>query len=179
MASNTPRWSADDESDTIRHRGLPIWVLTTGGLLGSLVIFCVAGIFLDPPQVDSENSQETQTEWLLVDAAESRPKVVHSDGYVGSQACQTCHEEEHASWSDSYHRTMTQVASASSIVGNFDKAEMEFDGIRYRFGHDGDEYWIEFDNPQSGPQSGQDSQRNEPIHRRILLCTGSHHRQIY
>src|SRR5688500_8972952 len=32
-------------------------------------------------------------------------------GYVGSNRCQACHPREYASWHESYHRTMTQVAT--------------------------------------------------------------------
>ena len=38
------------------------------------------------------------------------PRVVHDD-FIGSGACQPCHPSEHASWSRTYHRTMTQRAS--------------------------------------------------------------------
>src|SRR5438445_13841692 len=36
------------------------------------------------------------------------PRVSDDGGYVGSGACHACHPSEHASWSRTYHRTMTQ-----------------------------------------------------------------------
>jgi predicted CXXCH cytochrome family protein len=36
------------------------------------------------------------------------PRVGDDGGYVGSGACRACHPSEHASWSRTYHRTMTQ-----------------------------------------------------------------------
>ncbi|HEY2369780.1 MAG TPA: ammonia-forming cytochrome c nitrite reductase subunit c552 [Polyangiaceae bacterium] len=36
------------------------------------------------------------------------PRVTDDGGYVGSGACRACHPSEHASWSRTYHRTMTQ-----------------------------------------------------------------------
>jgi predicted CXXCH cytochrome family protein len=36
------------------------------------------------------------------------PHVTDDGGYVGSGACRACHPSEHASWSRTYHRTMTQ-----------------------------------------------------------------------
>lgn len=40
--------------------------------------------------------------------------------YAGSTACQSCHPDHHASWARTYHRTMTQEASAKSVQGAFD-----------------------------------------------------------
>jgi hypothetical protein len=42
------------------------------------------------------------------------------DGFVGSDACRACHPGAHASWHDTYHRTMTQVTSPESVTGDFD-----------------------------------------------------------
>jgi predicted CXXCH cytochrome family protein len=36
------------------------------------------------------------------------PRISEDGGYVGSGACRACHPSEHASWSRTYHRTMTQ-----------------------------------------------------------------------
>lgn len=52
------------------------------------------------------------------DDATVRPSSVASavDGeYVSSDACLPCHPGEHASWHRSFHRTMTQRASADSV----------------------------------------------------------------
>ena len=49
-----------------------------------------------------------------------RPISVHDGGYIGADACRECHPENFASWQDSYHRTMTQVASASAAVPSFE-----------------------------------------------------------
>ena len=35
--------------------------------------------------------------------------------YVGSEACTACHDDRHASWQRTFHRTMTQDASASKV----------------------------------------------------------------
>ena len=40
--------------------------------------------------------------------------------YTGAAACFDCHEDRHASWSKTYHRTMTQTANAQSVRGAFD-----------------------------------------------------------
>lgn len=40
--------------------------------------------------------------------------------YAGSTSCKSCHPDHHASWSRTYHRTMTQEASAKAVQGAFD-----------------------------------------------------------
>src|SRR4051794_15528072 len=49
-----------------------------------------------------------------------RPIQAPTGDYVGSAGCQICHPHNHATWHDSYHRTMTQVANEESVIGNFD-----------------------------------------------------------
>ena len=40
--------------------------------------------------------------------------------YTGAEACFDCHQDRHASWSKTYHRTMTQTANAQTVRGAFD-----------------------------------------------------------
>ena len=40
--------------------------------------------------------------------------------YTGADACFECHQDRHASWSKTFHRTMTQTATAQSVRGAFD-----------------------------------------------------------
>ena len=49
----------------------------------------------------------------------SRPIKVEDAGFTSSEACQSCHPDQYATWHASYHRTMTQVASSDSVVGDF------------------------------------------------------------
>jgi hypothetical protein len=60
-----------------------------------------------------------------------RPARVRSGGYVSSDACRECHPREHASWHASYHRTMTQVANAATVVAPLDEAPIIVGGARY------------------------------------------------
>ena len=41
--------------------------------------------------------------------------------FATSNACRSCHPSEYGSWHDSYHRTMTQIASPESIAAPFDR----------------------------------------------------------
>src|SRR4051812_31027434 len=44
------------------------------------------------------------------------PRVTDDGGYVGSGACRACHPSEHASWSRTYHRTMTQRGTGNIAI---------------------------------------------------------------
>lgn len=46
------------------------------------------------------------------------PQKTEASGYVGSEACQSCHPSEHASWSKTYHRTMTRLSRDLSWNGS-------------------------------------------------------------
>src|SRR5688572_33465560 len=43
------------------------------------------------------------------------PKRSVRDLYVGSEACRSCHPGEHASFSRTFHRTMTQRATVAAV----------------------------------------------------------------
>jgi len=58
----------------------------------------------------------------------ARPLVKPGYGYVGSASCRSCHPGEHASWFDSYHRTMTQVVSREVMVDDFEELELDWFG---------------------------------------------------
>ena len=40
--------------------------------------------------------------------------------YTGAEACFDCHQDRHASWAKTFHRTMTQAANEKSVRGAFD-----------------------------------------------------------
>lgn len=90
-----------------------------------------------------------------------------SGGYVGSEACATCHEATHASWHRSYHRTMTQRPTAEAILGRFDGAALDRAG-HYRASRRGDAFVV----TQPGEHGGLEE---KPVE----LVTGSHHMQVY
>ncbi len=94
----------------------------------------------------------------------ARPIERRGDGFLSSKSCQACHPSQHASWSASYHRTMTQVVTPATMAAVWDGAELEWDGQSYTLEQTGDQFWIE--NPD-GTRS------------RALVSTGSHHQQVY
>src|SRR5471032_1915100 len=53
-----------------------------------------------------------------------RPVQVAEDGYATSESCRPCHPSQYDSWRESYHRTMTQVATPDAVVADFDGVQV-------------------------------------------------------
>jgi hypothetical protein len=84
----------------------------------------------------------------------ARPKEPRTSMYVGSGACRGCHPSEHASWSRTWHRTMTQDATTRTVLAPLDGEHLDArDDVVYVKMKDGD--------------------------RRVVLTTGSHREQTY
>ncbi len=97
-----------------------------------------------------------------------RPIQVLGNGYVSSDQCRTCHQQNHASWHASYHRTMTQVATPEALAVPIDQVELELHGQSYHLRREGNRLWAEMPHPTEGR-----------VEKRIVLTTGSHHFQMY
>lgn len=90
--------------------------------------------------------------------------------FVGSEACVDCHTDRHKSWYDTYHRTMTQDATKATVQGAFDGQSLDYWGLRMRPVQDGQRYFFEYSELDSG----------EIVDRREIVRTvGSHRYQQY
>jgi hypothetical protein len=99
----------------------------------------------------------------------TRPLVELADGYAGSGACRSCHPAEHASWSASYHRTMSQLATRAALVPRFDRLELDWFGEPVVLEWRGDVLWARFARRGRSPAS---------VDRPVEQLTGSHHVQV-
>jgi hypothetical protein len=61
---------------------------------------------------------------------------LHGVAFVGSDACAGCHEDNHRSWHRTFHRTMTAEASPQSVLGAFDGATLQHEGVVARMDRD-------------------------------------------
>lgn len=115
---------------------------------------------------------------LLVCAQESpaRPLEVLDEGYAGAESCRDCHAANHASWSASYHRRMTQVASAESVLAPFPSRTAAFEGRNWIFAREGERF---FATARAAQADAGDMGGVRDARREIVLTTGSHHYQIY
>jgi hypothetical protein len=69
-------------------------------------------------------------------AAIAQPLSLAGSGYAGSSACRTCHPGNYASWHRTFHRTMTQEASARSVLGDFEHGSLDYLGVHARMRRD-------------------------------------------
>ena len=102
-------------------------------------------------------------------AATHRAIEVPAAGYVGSKSCRSCHPGEHASWHESFHRTMTQVASRATLLVQFERLELDWFGKSVVLEWRGEQLWTIFDRAGKRPAH---------VERPIEQLTGAHHLQV-
>lgn len=56
-----------------------------------------------------------------------------SPEYVGQKACFSCHEEECIQWKGSHHDRSMDIATDSTVLGNFSNAILEYNGRIHKF----------------------------------------------
>ncbi len=112
---------------------------------------------------------------LTLSLSDSRPVEVSSDGYVSSKKCVDCHPREHATWYASYHRTMTQVASAESVFGDFNNVSLAAGKATFKLQCDGDLFTAIVERPDTAFEGAPPLRIEVPI----VMTTGSHHMQVY
>ena len=113
------------------------------------------------------------------------PRQDPGEEYVTSDACRECHAEAYDTWHDSYHRTMTQIASPETVAAPFDDVELENRGRRYHLTRRGDEFRVLMPDPDwEGDLRHEGVDLSEVsdapmVERAVVMTTGSHHYQGY
>src|SRR5207244_57574 len=72
----------------------------------------------------------------------NRPIAAKQPGYVTSNSCRACHPGNYASWHTSFHRTMTQVASPTTVLADVRDTELSFGGRQYKLSREGDKFFV-------------------------------------
>ena len=153
--------------------------LRAASTVGGVTLIIVAGAALlrhNPADSRSQTKPRTALADRDLSSEDFRPVEVLTDGHIGSDACRKCHPRNHATWHASYHRTMTQLATDESVIGDFDdnKVRTEFDGQVYHLTRQNGRFFVEMENPGLQPVD------SKPIVKRpIVMTTGSHHMQVY
>ncbi|MFA3791856.1 multiheme c-type cytochrome [Aliiglaciecola sp. SL4] len=73
--------------------------------------------------------------------------------YIGSNACESCHQEEHQQWQTSDHHNAMQAPNSTSVLGDFSNKTVEFHNIKTRFFTKDDSYFVETTNKQGERQT--------------------------
>ena len=146
-------------------------------VLGATIFVGVGAILYwsDPPRFPDEKPAEVPAPRL--------PEQKLFGGYVSASACRSCHPGQHASWHDSYHRTMTQRVTAESMVAPLGEALLTSRGRTYKFTEEDGRFFVEMADPEqdlTAQRMGWPTPSGERlIRRQIVMSTGSHHYQTY
>lgn len=149
-----------------------------GLVLTALLI--LAAVLLRPDATPREASVEPTT------IPAKLPEVASTYGYVSSATCRQCHPGEHASWSGSYHSTMTQRVSTETIAAPAEETRLELHGRVFRFIPESDRFLVETVDPEwdherrkAGLRMISENENPPMVHRQVVMSTGSHHYQTY
>ncbi len=143
-------------------RGSP-WVsrlfgaLSVGGFIGTCTLVW------QPPGADAE---------LDIPLPERAP----GRGYASSDTCRACHPGQYESWHDSFHRTMTQVATPEAVQATFAGQVLSERGRNFQFERQGGAFYVrEVETPN--PVEADEAFFRDAA--RIVMTTGSHNMQAY
>ena len=99
-----------------------------------------------------------------------------SPGYAGSKSCVECHEDQHVSWFKSFHRTMTQYPSPTSVKATFKNVILTNNQTRFSLSQRSNDFWVKM---ESVVPLAPNLQVPEPVEVPMGLVTGSHHMQVF
>ena len=130
------------------------------------------------PAIDQTeaHSAPQQPESVAATFGASLPQVGGPADYVGSKTCRSCHEDQFASWHRSYHRTMTQIASADVVQADFHNVVLTNEGVRFILSQKTNELWVRME--RAAPVAPGESSP-ERVDVRAGLVTGSHHMHVF
>ncbi|MCP4123547.1 MAG: tetratricopeptide repeat protein [Bacteroidetes bacterium] len=66
----------------------------------------------------------------------------HTEGYIGAEACRSCHAEAYELWEGSHHDWAMKIATDETVFGNFNDHKITLDGVDYHFYQEGEAYRI-------------------------------------
>jgi predicted CXXCH cytochrome family protein len=151
-------------------------------MLAVIVLICVtaglAGYLARPSLLDSQANSGANVQ---ADALPFPLELGPRSQFATSSDCQSCHPDQHSSWHATYHRTMTQLASAETVVAPFDGVTLSDYRQSAELERRGDEFWVRMIDHEplltTGPGSGLDDLPR--VDRKVVMTTGSHHFQAY
>ena len=84
---------------------------------------------------------------IPVSAISASAQTAEVPSYVGSEICAACHAAETEVWRGSHHAQAWTPTLPANVLGDFDDAMFEQNGVLSRFFRDGDNYVVETDGP--------------------------------
>ncbi len=145
-----------------------------------LVVILAINLFESPKKSDSDKSNQSlsQPNPTASPYQTTLPYRRADNEYAGSSSCKECHTDEHKSWHDSYHRSMTQIMSPESVKASFNGQSLSFEGERFTMHKRNGEYWTTIESIEATKKSPNGKDPNA-IDVRMGMVTGSHHMQVF
>ena len=113
-----------------RGAALLIWLLAISAM-------CVVGVeFLPRLMRESKPRLLSSTKPAMLSAT-----------FVGAAECASCHEQENARWRGSHHQLAMQPASDSTVLGDFNNATFNNNGVTSGFFRSGSKFMVRTDGP--------------------------------
>lgn len=151
-------------------------------LAGLILLLCTVLILrraTSPHGSAPLSSDQAPLEAPPTELAEMRPLEKPEDGFIGSDSCRECHDDEYATWFDTYHRTMTQAADPKSMIGDFNNRTLRIQGTngvkRFHLRETPLYKWVEFISDKELLPGPEGRHASFPV----VMTTGSHHMQLY
>jgi len=104
-------------------------------LLAVLLFFFVSFLSSCGPEEATDFVSETESDYTPY-------HDVPEASYVGLKNCTSCHEQEYEDWIKSDHHLAMNPATEEFVLGDFDDAEFDHFGQKFRFFRKSDEYWV-------------------------------------
>jgi predicted CXXCH cytochrome family protein len=70
----------------------------------------------------------------------------HANEFIGSTGCVECHQTQYELWKDSHHFHAMEVATADTVLGNFDNTNFTHFDVTSRFLKKNDTFYVQTDN---------------------------------
>jgi len=67
--------------------------------------------------------------------------------YVGAETCKDCHAKEYQDWIGSHHQRAMQVATPTTVLGDFRDARFTYYGVTSRFFTKDEKFYVDTDGP--------------------------------
>ncbi len=90
---------------------------------------------------------------FFVKSVQAVPQVQAHEGFVGSERCAQCHQEENKQWQTSHHAKSMMPPTSESVLGDFNNKDVTFKDVKTRFTQDEKGYFITTQNASSEQQT--------------------------
>lgn len=151
-------------------------LLTAMGLALAVASGCSREETPSAGPLPSANINSTTTDVAADQFWDSVPREGGPEGFVGSEACHSCHQEQFSSWHRTFHRTMTQFATPDAVKADFNNVTLTNDNTRFHLTTEDDELRVRMERL---PSLASADEIPAALDTRISLVTGSHHMQVF